>query len=105
MLSRVLSLLVILPFFVACSSIQLVRLRGPEPINGAPEIVRLVDLGSLPLADIGIIDSGHSDGRFTPGEWIAVVGSNLAHQPTIKIGSRNIKVQGYLKGGSLLILI
>lgn len=98
-------MLIILSAF-SCSSLYLTRTDGPEKISGPPEIERLIDLGSLPPNKSGVLSREMSDNIFTPGEWAAVIGKNIAAQDTqITIGKKNIPISGFLKGGYLLIRI
>ncbi len=91
-------------FTLACGSLQLVLVDKPVPIDAPPEIDYLIDLGSLPLPEGTIINQDMADGRLTPGEWIAIVGTNLASEKTsVKIDKRDIAIAGYLEGGNLLI--
>lgn len=92
-------------FAVGCSSVGLVRVEQAEPRSGAPSIARLVDLGVAPLPTAGPLDAKESDKVFTPGEWLAVVGENLDATSTVAVDGRPIPVEGYLKGGSLLLRV
>ncbi len=90
---------------IACAR-PLVRTASWEAPVGPPSIERLVDLGSLPLPETGAIDESAADGRFTPGEWMAIVGENLsADQAVVRVGDIPMEVKGYLVGGSLLVKV
>lgn len=70
--------------------------------QGPPSIERTQDLGGLPLPAVGQLSVEHSDGLYTPGEWIAVHGQNLTADSRIVIGGRAAQVAGFLEGGALL---
>ncbi len=105
MLRILLSFLISLSIF-ACGSIQLIRTEKPSQITGPPVIKGVIDLGGLPLAALGKIDQKMSDNIYTPGEWAAIVGSNLASPETkVMIDKKVIDVSGYFENGSILIRI
>jgi hypothetical protein len=96
--------LVSLFLFVGCSA-PLVRVEKAESWSGAPSIARLLDLGVSPVPSTGPIDTRESDKVFTPGEWMAVLGENLDATSTVTVDGKQIPVEGYLKGGSLLLRV
>ncbi|HEX5055807.1 MAG TPA: hypothetical protein VFX02_04845 [Gammaproteobacteria bacterium] len=49
-----------------------------KPGSSAPRISRLVDLGRINVEGDIQVSSSDSDGRFMPGEWIAIQGRNLS---------------------------
>lgn len=88
----------------ACS-VGFVRVQRAEPSAGLPRIDRLVDLGGLALPSVGPIDARESDGIFTPGEWVAVVGENLGENAAVLVDNKPLPVEGFLAGGSLLVRV
>lgn len=86
----------------ACAPVPLFRVASPEPSTGLPLVSGLVDLGISPGAR-GLLDRAASDGRFTPGELIAVLGRGLHGATGVTLGGHDIPVAGLLKGGSLLV--
>ncbi len=105
MLRLLLSLLISISIF-SCSSIQLIRTEKPAHITGPPIIKTVIDLGGLPLAALGIIDQKMNDNLYTPGEWAAIVGNNLASPETkVMIDKKMIDVSGYFEDGSILVRI
>jgi hypothetical protein len=86
----------------ACASIEIVRVKAPEPSESAPRIGQLVDLGGLALPEEGRIEPVHSDGAYTPGEWVAALGDSLGDAVKVSVGGVDTPVAGHLKGGGLL---
>jgi hypothetical protein len=93
----------LLPLLLACGcGGALVRIPSARPTDGAPRIDRLVDLGALPLGEAGELDLTNHDERFTPSEWVAVVGSGL-HGAALSLDGAALPIGGYLEGGSVLV--
>ncbi len=88
-----------------CGGVQLKRTPNPAPSAGTPKIERIIDLGALPLAESGSLDKSHSDGKLSPGEWCGVVGRGLGADATVTLAGRALPVEGYLKGGGLLVRV
>jgi len=87
--------------FAASACGGLVRTQRPEPAREPPRIEALVDLGALPVGT-GSVDASGRDGRFTPGEWVAVVGRGL-HGAEIALDGAPLPTSGLLEGGSVLV--
>lgn len=102
-------ILLLIPVFIlsiSCASQKLIRVDNPSGIAGPPEISSVIDLGSLPPVHGGEIDQEMQDECFTPGEWAAVTGDNLASTDTcVYVSGTEVPVAGYLEGGSILIRI
>lgn len=83
----------------------LLRVNQPDSLRPEhpPRIERVQDLGGLPLPSLGPISAEHSDGIYTPGEWIALQGQNLTLQTRVSIGGQPAQVVGALQGGGLLV--
>jgi hypothetical protein len=75
--------------------------RGPQAARVPPRIERLEDLGALALR-AGRLDATDRDGRFTPGEWVAVVGRGL-HEAELSLGGARLEIGAYLDGGSVAV--
>jgi hypothetical protein len=87
------------------STRAVVRLQSPaqaEP-SGPPTLVKAVDLGALPLAAEGELTVEHSDNVLTPGEWVALLGSELGPGTKVSIAGRPLELAGWLESGSLLV--
>lgn len=80
------------------------RVSQPDllPSQLPPTIDRTQDLGGLPLPSLGPISTEHSDGLYTPGEWIALHGKNLTAATRVTIGGQPTPVLGFFEGGALL---
>jgi len=76
---------------------------APSTGSGKPVIKELIDFGSLPIPNKGLLPRKLSDGRFTPGEWVAIEGDNLPGNAKISINENIVKAKGYTKTGGLLI--
>ncbi len=101
-------IIVILLFATGGCGGALVRVAPPGPgqaTGPAPLIREVIDLGGLPIRERGELSDDHADGRFTPGEWVALVGEGLHASPRITVGGVQVKPAGYLEGGSILIRI
>ncbi len=72
-----------------------------QPAGIPPRIERLEDLGALAL-QAGKLDAKERDGRFTPGEWVAVLGRGL-HEAEIALDGVRLPVGAYLEGGSVVV--
>lgn len=83
------------------------RLDRPELArpSGPPRLERAIDLGAMPLAPTGELSAASSDGWLTPGEWVALLGSELSAGTQVQLGGRTLPVQGWLEGGSLLVRV
>lgn len=70
-------------------------------------IQRLVDLGGLPLPEGGAISQDESDGVFTPGEWMAVLGRGLdaGGASQVTIDGAPVEIKAHVQGGSLLVQV
>jgi hypothetical protein len=77
------------------------RVPSAQPSAVPPKIEKLMDLGGLPLAD-GKLETKYQDERFTPAEWVAVVGQGL-HDAAITLDGAALPIGGYLDGGSVLV--
>jgi len=100
---RLAPLLVPVVLAAGCAGTTLVRVAIPDGRAGAPHIRQLVDLGALPLPATGPVSTAASDGRFTPGEIVAVVGEHLSASPRVDVDGRPVELVGHLTGGSLLV--
>ena len=74
---------------------------GPRPAGIPPRIERLEDLGALALRG-GHLDAAERDGRFTPGEWVAVLGRGL-HEAELALDGARLPIAAYLDGGSVVV--
>src|SRR5262245_7743601 len=79
----------------------LTRIPAAQPDDAVPKIDRLTDLGALPIPD-GPVALTEQDERFTPSEWVAVVGEGL-HKAELSLDDQPIAIGGYLSGGSVLV--
>lgn len=77
--------------------------HAPRSTSSAPpRIDRLIDLGALPRSTEGALDQAESDGRFFPGERVAVVGEGL-HDADLALDGAPLSTVGYLEGGSVIV--
>lgn len=103
---RKISWLFIIIVLTSCAQQKLIRINNVSGITGPPQIRSLIDVGSLPPASIGEINQEMTDGFYTPGEWVAVIGDNLASPDTkVYIGGLEVPVAGYLERNSILVRI
>ncbi len=97
---------IVLPLLLAAGcSTPLIRVAEPEAGAGAPRLEEAIDLGGLPLPAQGELSQDAADERYTPGEWVALVGANLHGATSVTVGPRQLPVAGYLQGGSLLVRV
>jgi hypothetical protein len=67
----------------------------------APRLEELVDLGALPLT--GPLSRDASDGVFTPGEWMALLGPGIARKDaSVSIAGAPVPVAAYLEKGLIV---
>ena len=87
----------------ACSGpMKLTRLTQAPTIKAEKtKIKKVVDLGAQNLPASGEFKVKDSDGRLSPGEWVAVCGKGLGPQSIISLGAEKIKPAGYLETGLL----
>jgi hypothetical protein len=74
--------------------------------SGAPEVVRVVDLGdmaSIPAS--GKVPTDRSDGVFVIGELVLVEGEDFGKLPTLHIGGRPAERMARTKSGGILARI
>jgi hypothetical protein len=83
--------------------LTLTRRDQPPPADGPPAVERVVDLGGAAPPARGAFDAS-SDGRASPGEWLAVLGRNLGPAQRVTIGGREAPLRGHLQNGLLLRL-
>src|SRR5262245_51050138 len=104
---RALVLLLATACVTGCTKLSIVRI--PKPLNlaasGPPSLDKAIDLGSLPLAEQGLLGMLDSDGVLTPGEWVALIGSELGPSPTVTLGGRPMAIGGYLEQDWLLVRV
>lgn len=92
----------------ACSSGRaIVRLNTAAlgEAAGPPTLEKAVDLGAMPPAKEGTLSTLDSDNWFTPGEWVALLGSELVPTSKVSVAGRPMEIGGFLEGGSLLVRI
>lgn len=70
-------------------------------ITGSPSILGLQDAGSLPLQVGGALSKSVSDGRYSPGEWLLVMGKNLGVK-TLQIDGKTVPVDFYWTGSPVV---
>lgn len=90
-------------FIASCQVTKLVRV----PMGGAsdvqPQIMQLIDLGSLSIPDQGELNTTESDGVFIAGEWAAVAGTGLNTDKTrLYLDGKEAPVRGGIRGGGLI---
>ncbi|MBN2493431.1 MAG: hypothetical protein JXR96_02470 [Deltaproteobacteria bacterium] len=86
----------------ACSGpMKLVRVAEPMRTQDKPEIDRVIDLGGQVLPAQGEIRISDSDGKLSPGEWVAVRGKGMDADSRILLGERELAPEGYLAHGLL----
>lgn len=90
------------PFLLSCAGVNLVRSNNARGGNGIPSIAGITDLGGLPLPASGNVTAGESDGVITPGEWIALNGTNLAADTEYAVDGATLRPYGYFENGSVL---
>jgi len=104
--TRLLCLFAVVVAAAGCRAARpITRLALPDVSTpqGPPKLEKAVDLGALPLPPTGPIDArSSSDGWLTPGEWVALLGEELAPQSRVTLAGRPMELAGYLEGGSLL---
>ncbi len=90
-------------WLAGCAPLTLTRLEQPQPAAGPPAVERVVDLGGAAPPASGAFEAA-SDGRASPGEWLAVLGRNLGPAQRVTIGGRQAPLRGHLQRGLLLRL-
>ncbi len=94
---------------VACGGSLSREIAEPRHIpasSGAPDVVRVVDLGdmsSIPAS--GEVPTDRSDGVFVIGELVLVEGENFGKLPTLHIGGRPAERLARTKSGGILARI
>ena len=89
--------------FAACQPGKLVRVPLGGPGDVQPQIIKLMDLGSLSIPDQGELNTLESDETFIAGEWVAVAGTGLNTNGTrLYLDGTETQVRGGLKGGGLI---
>jgi hypothetical protein len=97
--------LLLLTLLTACGTAQpLVRLDGAAPPrpSGPPTLEKALDLGSLPLRGTGPLPLENADGWFTPGEYVALIGTGLGPGTRVDLGGHALSIDGFLEEGLLL---
>ncbi|MFT3926393.1 MAG: hypothetical protein QM778_27865 [Myxococcales bacterium] len=96
-------LLVFLVLATGCGGASLRRVASPVSLDVPPQIEQAVDLGALPLPASGPLSTELGDRVFTPGEWVAVLGTGLARSDAqVRVGGRPLPIEGYLENGLLV---
>lgn len=82
---------------------KLIRVPIGGPGDVRPEIMDLIDLGSLSIPDQGELNTAESDGAFIAGEWVAVAGTGLNTNGTrLYLDGTETPVRGGIQGGGLI---
>lgn len=100
MLARMRWAVFLLTGTIGCGGVLRYAPKGPS--SDPPRIDRLVDLGALPSSGEGDLDQSESDGRFFPGERVAVIGRGL-HGVALELDGEPLPAIGYLEGGSVVV--
>ncbi len=86
-----------------CSSTrELLRISVRGVSGDAPKIEEVIDLGALPMPAEGPLPTEHTDGKITPGEWVAILGKGL-YGASVLAGGKVVAVQGHLQSGGVLV--
>jgi hypothetical protein len=110
-MSRLLKLtpcLLFVPALAACPPStgvpEVVDVRHVSAAGGAPDIERVVDLGTGTVPRRGSLGKAAElpDGRAVIGELLLIQGSSFGKQPSVAIGGRATAVLGHVKGGGVI---
>jgi hypothetical protein len=86
---------------------EVVDVRHVSAAGGAPEIERVVDLGTGTVPRRGSLGKAaeRHDGRAVIGELVLIQGSSFGKQPSVVIGGRAAAVLAHVKGGGVIVRV
>jgi hypothetical protein len=90
---------------LGCAEKGRVRSSAAVKATKPPKIERQMDLGGLPVLRDGNLTESLSDGRYTPGEWVAIIGDQLSDADTqVTVGGVEVPVAAHLDDRLLIRL-